>query len=227
MNRPIGVRRSLTRSSRASASRRTRAAASSSPGPTVMCRPSKDRVQVRAVHLEAPAAAAPARGRPGATRSNRSAISAGSWSSKNVGGVDRHHIVGRPGPHIDRHHGHPPIGHVHRHRIDRVGGPGPAGHRHGLGSCHRQSTAHGPVSSVGRHQDQRGHDAVQPPVVGGHHHHGDRSSTGWARTSQRHRLVLATTTTTPTSRAQPTCSEGMADSWSEAPRPRAVYTDWP
>jgi hypothetical protein len=51
--------------------------------------------------------------------------------------------------------------------------------------------------------------------------------TGWASTNHRQRLVLAVITTSATSTAHPTCTEGMADSWSDAPRPRAVYTDCP
>lgn len=52
-------------------------------------------------------------------------------------------------------------------------------------------------------------------------------STGWAMTSQRHRLVLATMAANATSTAHPTCSEGMADIWLAAPVPNWVYTDCP
>lgn len=46
--------------------------------------------------------------------------------------------------------------------------------------------------------------------------------TGWATTSQRHRLRPATIAANATSTAQPTCSEGMADIWLAAPVPTAV-----
>ncbi len=50
--------------------------------------------------------------------------------------------------------------------------------------------------------------------------------TGWARTHQRHRLVLARMAATPTSSAQATWTEGMADSWAARPVPIGPYTDW-
>jgi len=54
-----------------------------------------------------------------------------------------------------------------------------------------------------------------------------RVTIGWASTSHRHRLEPISTAATPTRTAQPTCSDGMAESWSLTPVPTAVYTDWP
>jgi hypothetical protein len=51
-------------------------------------------------------------------------------------------------------------------------------------------------------------------------------STGWASTSQRHRLPLIPITATAMSSAQATWTEGIAASWFEMPEPPVPYTDW-
>jgi uncharacterized membrane protein len=45
--------------------------------------------------------------------------------------------------------------------------------------------------------------------------------TGYAATSQRHRLLSVATTATATRIAQPTCTDGIADSWSGSRPPFA------
>ncbi len=46
-------------------------------------------------------------------------------------------------------------------------------------------------------------------------------TTGWAMISQRQRLGLILITTIAMRTAQPTCTEGIADSWSAIPLPKA------
>jgi hypothetical protein len=49
----------------------------------------------------------------------------------------------------------------------------------------------------------------------------------WSNASHRQRLVLNITTPTPTMSAHATCTDGIADIWSDNPWPTVPYTDCP